>query len=104
MAAVLNGRLLTWVLSRYSRAWRGGWFEAKKGNLSRLPIAIVDAAAQQQTVAYYREVRDAVAAAKLQPDDVGLARAAATTRMSFDHHVYALYGLTLRERQLVENA
>lgn len=33
VAALLNSGLLFWVLKRYSRAWRGGWFEARKGNL-----------------------------------------------------------------------
>lgn len=104
VAALLNSRLLSWVLTRYSRTWRGGWFEAKKGNLARLPLAVTDAAAQQQTVAYYREVRDAVATAIAHPLDADLARTAATSRTSFDHHVYALYGLSFANQNLVQTA
>ncbi len=28
VTALLNSALQSWALKRYSRAWRGGWFEA----------------------------------------------------------------------------
>jgi hypothetical protein len=39
ICALLNSQLLSWALSRRSRAFRGGWFTARKGNLAVLPIA-----------------------------------------------------------------
>ena len=36
LAALLNSTLLTWVLRCMSRAWRGGWFEARKGTFLSL--------------------------------------------------------------------
>jgi hypothetical protein len=41
LAVLLNSELLSWILKRYSRAWRGDYFGARKNNLARLPIAIV---------------------------------------------------------------
>ena len=97
VAALLNSTLLTWVLRRMSRAWRGGWFEARKGNLARLPVAVPSAAVQQETVALYREVVAAVAAAADNPDDPDRARLGAVARRTFDHTVAGLYGLSLIE-------
>lgn len=38
----------SWSLRRIqARTWRGGWFEVRKGNLQRLPIACPDGAVQQ---------------------------------------------------------
>jgi len=100
VAALLNSTLLTWVLRRMSRAWRGGWFEARKGNLARLPVAVPSTAVQQETVALYREVVAAVTAAANDPDDPDRARLAAVARRTFDHTVAGLYGLSLVERDL----
>lgn len=100
VAALLNSTLLTWVLRRMSRAWRGGWFEARKGNLGRLPIAVPEAARQQELVSMYREVVAAVTASADAPDDADRARLAASARQAFDHTVAALYGLSFVERDL----
>jgi hypothetical protein len=101
IAALLNGSLLSWVLKRYSRAWRGGWFEARKGNLERLPLAIPDGKRQTEVIDLYRQVRAAVAAALRSPDDHDAVRLSATARATFDHAIFALYGLTLAETHLV---
>lgn len=100
LAALLNSTLLTWVLRRMSRAWRGGWFEARKGNLARLPVAVPSAAAQRETVALYREVVAATTAAAGDPDDPDRERLAAVARRTFDHTIAGLYGLSLVERDL----
>lgn len=42
LSALLNSRLLSWVLRHYSRAWRGDWYAARKGNLVRLPFTQPD--------------------------------------------------------------
>ncbi len=100
LAALLNSTLLTWVLRRMSRAWRGGWFEARKGNLARLPVAVPSPAVQLELVALYRDVIASVGAAAEDPDDPDRARLAAVARRTFDHTVAGLYGLTLLERDL----
>lgn len=104
VAALLNSRLLSWVLKRYSRAWRGGWFEARKGNLVRLPVALPDASAQQRLVRLYREVEGAVSESLGDPDDEPNARLATTGRESFDHEVDTLYALTFAEKNLIREA
>ncbi len=86
-----------------SRAWRGGWFEARKGNLERLPVAVPDPARQQEFVALYREVSTVVRDAAAHPDDAHRARLAALARRTFDHTVAGLYGLTLAERDLIDS-
>jgi hypothetical protein len=100
VAALLNSTLLTWVLRRMSRAWRGGWFEARAGNLARLPVAVPTPAVQRETVALYREVVAAVNAAADDPDDPDRARLAALARRTFDDTTARLYGLSLVERDL----
>ncbi len=101
VAALLNSTLLTWVLRRMSRAWRGSWFEARKGNLARLPVAVPIAATQQEVVGLYRQVVTAVGdAANNNPDDPDRARLAAVARRTFDHTVASLYALSLVERDL----
>jgi hypothetical protein len=101
VSALLNSGLLTWVLKRLSRAWRGGWFEARKGNLARLPIAVPDAVRQKELIALYREVVAAVDAAARAPADVAAERVASLARNSFDSRVFELYGLSFAERDLV---
>ena len=104
VAALLNSTLLTWILKRMSRAWRGGWFEARKGNLERLPIAVPDAAEQQRIVALHAQVAAAVAARTADPDAAGTARVADVATSSFDHAVYRLYDLSFAEMDVLTAA
>lgn len=69
VSALLNSNLLTWCLKRLSRAWRGGWFEGRKGNLSRLPIAVPSEQKQRALVKTYRDARRAVQAEIQAPDN-----------------------------------
>lgn len=104
VAALLNSTLLTWGLKRMSRAWRGGWFEARKGNLERLPIAVPDAEAQRRLVALHAQVTAAVAAQTANPEHTGAARVAAVALASFDHEVYRLYDLSFAEMDVLAAA
>ncbi len=104
VAALLNSTLLTWILRRMSRAWRGGWFEARKGNLERLPIAVPDADAQRRLVALHGQVTAAVSARTADPDDASTARVAAVALASFDHEVYRLYDLSFAEMDVLAAA
>lgn len=97
IAALLNSTLLTWVLRRMSRAWRGGWFEARKGNLERLPIALPGQLEQNTLTVLYRQVQSAAEDRDRNPDDPTAARVANVAAQSFDHAVNALYGLTFAE-------
>lgn len=102
VAALLNSALLSWILKRFSRAWRGGWFEARKGNLQRLPISVLSVDRQKEVISSYRGVRDAVAAATQLPADANRLKLAATAQDSFNHTVYNLYGLSFEEIALVQ--
>lgn len=102
VSALLNSALLSWILKRISRAWRGGWFEARKGNLQRLPIAIPPPNRQLELISSYRGVCEAVDEATRFPLDTRLAQFAATAQDSFNHSVFSLYGLLFREISLVQ--
>jgi hypothetical protein len=104
LAALMNSSLLSWVLQRYSRVWRGGWFEARKGNLQRLPIAVPAPEREDEIIRQYHDVRAAVAAAAVSPDDQRLMLVAETARRAYNHAIYALYGLTISEIALIESA
>jgi len=104
VTALLNSTLMSWVLKRYSRAWRGGWFEARKGNLERLPIATPDAARQAHVVEAFSDAQTAVATALANPDEPQLVAVAAEERRSFDHEVNSLYKLSAIERVLIQQA
>ena len=104
LAALLNSRLLSWILRRYSRAFRGGWFAARKANLIRLPIAETEVSTRrhicdlyQRCVTAKREIANTRSGGAL--DLAERALAAAVTR--FDDAVDALYGLTREETALV---
>lgn len=104
LAALLNSRLLSWVLRRYSRAFRGGWFAARKGNLVKLPIAPADVANRRDIVALYDRCTEANDALRTARTDraVDLAeRALAEAATRFDRAVEALYGLSEEEVALL---
>ncbi len=105
LAALLNSELLSWVLRRYSRAWRGGWFGARKGNLGRLPIAVVDGAVQAEIIDHYqhcqRLARD-VGRRHGSRDEL-VERLLAPAVEAFDRSVFMLYGLAAEEVALVRS-
>lgn len=102
LTALLNSRVLSWSLRSHSRAWRGGWFAARKGNLVRLAIAEPDPEEQSIVIASYQQC----AALRLQMEaavsqhEMELSRRlyqAAIER--FDTAVEDLYHLTVEERR-----
>lgn len=107
VAALLNSRLLTWVLRRYSRAWRGGWFEARKANLERLPIAMPSPDVQENVTALYRRCVQATAqmldgAGELDAQRVELLQGnVEAVAAAFDAEVARLYGLSSSEQTLI---
>lgn len=103
ICALLNGHLLSWALRRRSRAFRGGWFAARKGNLVGLPIAEPNVATRAEVVRAYRRCTDAATyLANSQGRGTDLAERALSTAVGqFDLIVEDLYGLTADERALI---
>jgi len=106
VAALLNSELLSWTLRFYSRAFRGGWFAARKGNLQRLPVACPGPDAQQQLVKSYQRCQ-ALAAAR---NPLGSADARRSERLydaavqEFDDAVFGLYELSDAEVAVVRSS
>ena len=101
VAAVLNSKLLSWVLHRFSRSWRGGWFEARKGSLVRLPIATANYEEQMRVVASAREVVQAMATARRPAATTQQKQVANIARARFDFEVERLYGLSSAQSAVV---
>lgn len=104
LVALLNSRLLSWVLKRRSRAWRGGWFAARKGNLVRLPIATATSKQEQVILDLYRRCNEARSQIELEDSDVAkelATRLFAAAVLEFDHAVFDLYRLTDDEKNIV---
>jgi hypothetical protein len=96
LAALLSSRLLSWVLRRYSRAFRGGWFAARKGNLVRLPIIQPGARQRAQVVESYQHCVTTLQALgqTREGNQRELARRAHREAVRrFDRVVETLYGL-----------
>jgi type I restriction-modification system DNA methylase subunit len=107
IAALLSSQLLSWVLRRRSRAWRGEWFAARKGNLVRVPIAEPEPNRRESIKeGFERCVRatKAIEAAITDSDQVRAERLQARSIGEFDQAVFDLYGLTNKERRLVTEA
>jgi type I restriction-modification system DNA methylase subunit len=104
VTALLNSRLLSWVLRRYSRAFRGDWFAARKENLARLPLVSADAEAMNDVVDSYArclQSRFALGLARSDSDADRLRRAHRAFVASYDAAVEDLYELTALERAVV---
>lgn len=100
LAALLNGELLSWAISRYARAWRGSYMGARGRTLGRLPIAIPSGADQDHVIMWFNVCREAAVhldAAVTDHDREGLARIYETAVGTFDAAVADLYGVTLED-------
>jgi hypothetical protein len=105
LCALLNSRLLSWALRRYSRAFRGGWFAARKGNLVRLPVADVSVANKVRIVSLFDVCTETKAQAEhaLSDQDRTLReRAHAEAVRRFDQAVEEAMGVTAAELELLE--
>jgi hypothetical protein len=104
LTALLSSRLLSWVLARRSRTWRGGWFAARKGNLVRLPIAVGDGMTRKELIAGYKtcaQARAELVAARTDRSRELASRFLATAVANFDDAVEALYELSQKDRKLL---
>lgn len=104
LVALLSSRLLSWVLSRRSRAWRGGWFAARKGNLVRLPVAEPDESTGEEIKELFRRCCAAAAAldgARSDRETDRCQRLLGDAVRRFDTAAFDLYGLSRLERELV---
>jgi hypothetical protein len=108
LSALLNSELLSWVLRRYSRAFRGGWFGARKRNLAQLPIIVPSATSQRQIVTSYEHCRRLIgeiyddSRRQRDDDDSRLLRRLASAAVDrFDQAVFQLYGLSSAEIALI---
>lgn len=109
LSALLNSTLLSWVLRRYSRAFRGGWFAARKGNLAQLPIAVPPLTVQKEIVKSYQhcvhlvtELHSGERKARNDDDSRLLRRLVAAAVETFDRAVFELYGVLDFEIALVQ--
>ncbi len=91
------------IESRRRRAFHGGWSAARKGNLTRLPIAEPDDETRAANVDSYLRCVAAtaeLAAAEGTAADLA-ARALSAATAQFDRLVDDLYDLTYDERALI---
>lgn len=104
VTALLNSRVLSWVLRRYSRAFRGGWFAARKGNLIRLPIASGDTSTRRRIVTLHEQcvrATDALRSARSERSRELAERALASATARFDDAVESMYDLSIAEKSLI---
>jgi type I restriction-modification system DNA methylase subunit len=107
LAALLNSELLSWALKRYSRAWRGDYFGARKRNLARLPIATPDGETQAAVMAAFDGAVAAAAAldaARSDFDQETRWRVYENAVERFDRLVFHLYAITPEELLLVRSS
>ena len=105
IAALLSSRLLSWVLARTSRAWRGGWYAARNGNLIRLPIVEPGVAERREIVQLFEHCVEATAMAARAGSDheVQLAhRVLGASVSAFDKAVEDSYALSAVDRALLD--
>ena len=104
LTALLSSHLLSWVLARRSRSWRGGWYAARKGNLIRLPIAEPDETTRANVVHLFERCVEAttrVAVGKTGHDSEMTRRVQSSVIAQFDQAVCDLYDLTDVERAVL---
>ena len=104
LTALLNSRLLSWVLRCYSRAWRGGWFAARKGNLVRLPVAAPESERAADIIEKYRDcvrLRGQLDAATSEREQDLAGRLLVTAAAAFDAAVEDCYSLSSAEREIL---
>jgi hypothetical protein len=111
LQALLNSRLLDYVLHGVSSPFRGGYWSYGKRFIEQLPIRAIDFTDTRDRTAHDRvmalvekmlALHQQLAAAKTPQDTTLLQRQIAATDKQIDQLVYALYGLTDEEIALVE--
>ena len=111
--ALLNSRLLEWVLRRSATQMRGGYFSYEARFIRNLPIRTInfderaDVARHDRMVALVERMlglHEKLAAATLATDKQLYERQIAATDRQIDRLVYELYELTPEEIKIVEEA
>lgn len=111
--ALLNSRLLDWLVKQVSTPFRGGYFSYARRFIEYLPVITIDftdptAKARHDTMVQLVESMLALhkhrAAAQTQPEQELLQRQIEITDRQIDALVYKLYELTPAEIAIVEGA
>ncbi|HEU4943907.1 MAG TPA: N-6 DNA methylase, partial [Solirubrobacterales bacterium] len=106
LAAVLSSELLSWVLRRLAREFRGQWMGARAGSLKRLPVVEPDDDAQAAVVALFDSCRHFAAeldATTADHDRELLDRLLGDAVSSFDRAIFDLYEITEEELRVIRS-
>jgi hypothetical protein len=113
LLGLLNSRLLDWVLKRLSSPFRGSYFAYSRQYIERLPIRIVDCrdlgegelcGQIGQAAERMIDLTVRTDAARTDHERENLQRQLEMTDRKIDRLVYELYGLTVDEIHIVEEA
>ena len=111
--ALLNSRLLDWMMKRVSTTFHGGYFAANKQFLVQLPIRTVGLKIRKDRATHDRVVtlvdsmqtlHEQLSVAKSEAQKTVIQRQIVATDSEIDRLVYDLYGLTEKEIAIVEGA
>lgn len=97
LAALLSSELLSWMLRRSSRAFRGGWMGARADNLKALAVAEPSVSDQQAIIGAWEDCRRVASeydAAVTDSDLEQLGRLYRGTITTFDGLVLDLYNIS----------
>ena len=107
LAALLSSELLSWVLKRGARAWRGEWMGARAANLKRLPIVEPSVGTQTEVVELFESCRGLateIDSAVSDRDKELLGRVFNDAIAHFDSRVFDLYGITNAELRVIRSS
>jgi len=111
LLAILNSKLLYWVLQQSSNIFRGGWITCTKQYFGKLPIRTIDFDNPDDKAIHDKIVtlvdrmlalHKQLAAAKIPDEKTKIQRQITATDKIIDDLVYTLYNLTKEEIKIVE--
>jgi hypothetical protein len=110
LLAILNSRLLDWFQHQGSTRFRGGYFSYESRFIKNLPICIIDFNDQNQKKLHDDLVKLVDVMLDLRKRERGtkgheleqLKRQIEKTDREIDERVYELYGITEKERRIIE--
>lgn len=109
----MNSRLLDFYLKKISTTFRGGFFSYARRFIEQLPIYVPDRENDKQKVVYEEIVSLVDRILELNEEKQGVSDSAKRELLDWevkvreeriDELVYDLYGLTIDERRIVEEA
>lgn len=107
LAAVLSSELLSWMLKRRARAWRGEWMGARGRTLGKLSIVEPDADVQHDVVTAFQTCRRLAVdfdAAVTDADTEQLGRMYDGAVAAFDRKIFDLYEISDDELLVIRSA